>query len=229
MKLERYLGELVYGGIDGCVTTFAVVAGAVGAGLDSAVIIILGFANLFADGLSMSIGAYLAAKTEKANFHKHQQIEYSSIEDDPESEVEEIRQIFAAKGFEGELLEKIVAVITSDKERWVGTMMKDELEMSEGNKSPFLIALATYTAFVLVGLIPLFIYVWDYVYTFPGDLFFWTSCLTGLGFIIIGVLKSYINKTSIFRGVFETLLLGSLAAATSYYIGFVLESWIIGN
>lgn len=227
-SLERYLSQFVYGGIDGCVTTFAVVAGAVGAGLDSSVIIILGFANLFADGLSMSIGAYLAAKTDKANFHKHQQIEYSSIEDDPESEQEEIRKIFANKGFEGELLEQIVTVITSDKERWVGTMMKDELEMSDEQKSPFLIALATYTSFIAVGLIPLIIYVWDYIQTFPGDLFFWTSCLTGLGFVIVGVLKSYINKTSIFRGVFETLMLGSLAAATSYYIGFVLERWIVG-
>ena len=69
-KVQSYLGEFVYGGIDGSVTTFAVVAGSVGAGLDSSVIIILGFANLLADGFSMSVGAYLSTKSEKDQFEK---------------------------------------------------------------------------------------------------------------------------------------------------------------
>jgi VIT1/CCC1 family predicted Fe2+/Mn2+ transporter len=64
-QLEAYLGEFVYGAIDGTVTTFAVVAGAAGAGLNSAVIVILGFANLVADGFSMGASAYLSAKSER--------------------------------------------------------------------------------------------------------------------------------------------------------------------
>ena len=60
----RYLKEFVYGGIDGCVTTFAVVAGATGAGLNPGIIIVLGFANLIADGFSMSVGNYLSVKSE---------------------------------------------------------------------------------------------------------------------------------------------------------------------
>ena len=71
-KYEAYLGEFVYGGIDGCVTTFAVVAGSVGAGLDSSIIIILGFANLLADGFAMSVGAYLSNKTKKDIFRNKQ-------------------------------------------------------------------------------------------------------------------------------------------------------------
>ncbi|HUC79925.1 MAG TPA: VIT1/CCC1 transporter family protein, partial [Flavisolibacter sp.] len=70
-RFDRYLGPFVYGGMDGCVTTFAVVAGAVGAGMNSSIILILGFANLLADGLSMSIGAYLSAKSERSNYRKH--------------------------------------------------------------------------------------------------------------------------------------------------------------
>ena len=54
-RFQKYLWEFVYGGIDGCVTTFAVVAGSVGAWLEARIILILGFANLFADGFSMSI------------------------------------------------------------------------------------------------------------------------------------------------------------------------------
>ena len=82
-KISSYLGEFVYGGIDGSVTTFAVVAGSVGASLDTAVILILGFANLIADGFSMSVGAYLATKTEHDNFEKHKKREYWEVENLP--------------------------------------------------------------------------------------------------------------------------------------------------
>lgn len=64
-KFEAYLGEFVYGAIDGTVTTFAVVAAAAGAGLHSAVIIILGIANLIGDGFSMGASSYLSAKSER--------------------------------------------------------------------------------------------------------------------------------------------------------------------
>lgn len=61
--LENYLSEFVYGAIDGAVTTFAVVAGATGASFDVKVVLVLGFANLIADGFSMSVGAYLSSKS----------------------------------------------------------------------------------------------------------------------------------------------------------------------
>jgi VIT1/CCC1 family predicted Fe2+/Mn2+ transporter len=63
--LRHYLPQMVYWAVDGTVTTFAVVAGATGGDLSNKTIIILGLANLFADGASMSISAYLAAKSEK--------------------------------------------------------------------------------------------------------------------------------------------------------------------
>lgn len=68
--LEDYLKEFVYGGIDGAVTTFAVVAGATGARFDTKVIVVLGFANLIADGFSMSVGSYLSTKSEHEVMHK---------------------------------------------------------------------------------------------------------------------------------------------------------------
>lgn len=61
---EDYLREFVYGGIDGAITTFAVVAGATGAGFSATVVIVLGVANLIADGLSMGVGSYLSSKSE---------------------------------------------------------------------------------------------------------------------------------------------------------------------
>ena len=101
-NIQEYLGEFVYGGIDGSVTTFAVVAGSAGAGLPGSVIIILGFANLIADGFSMSVGSYLSKKSEMQNYEKHKKIEYWEVENIPEKEKEEIREIYREKGFEGE-------------------------------------------------------------------------------------------------------------------------------
>ncbi len=227
-RFEHYLGEFVYGGIDGSVTTFAVVSGAVGAGLDSAIIIILGFANLLADGFSMSVGAYLSSKSEKDNYHKHRNIEAWEVEQMPEAEKEEIREIYRHKGFDGELLEKIVDVITEDKDRWIDVMMKEELEMMEEPRSPFLIGLMTYISFISIGLIPLLIYVIDFVDPVDGNLFFYASSLTAIAFVFIGVLKSYVTETTIWKGVLETLILGIIAALVAYFVGDVLERIIAG-
>ncbi|MBK6949112.1 MAG: VIT1/CCC1 transporter family protein [Haliscomenobacter sp.] len=222
-RFRQYLGELVYGGIDGSVTTFAVVAGAVGANLDSAVILILGFANLLADGFSMSVGAYLSNKSELDNFHRHEKIEYWEVEHLPEMERNEVREIYAAKGFEGELLEKVVDVICSDRDRWVDTMMKEELGMMKEERSSFKIGLVTFMAFLAVGLIPLLVYVWDFIAGFPGNLFLTASLLTAIAFAVIGLLKTYVTETSRWRGILETLALGVIAAAVSYFVGDFLE------
>jgi VIT1/CCC1 family predicted Fe2+/Mn2+ transporter len=226
-KLQTYLREFVYGGIDGAVTTFAVVAGGYGANLDPGILIILGFANLLADGFSMSGGAYLSAKSELDNYEKHEKIEYWEVENLPEVEREEIADIYRAKGFEGELLEKVVDHICADKALWVAEMMKDELGMMRESKSPLKIGIATLVSFILVGLIPLTVYLWTYFYPSTIDTFLWTSILTGMAFFLVGWLKSSVNQTSAVRGISETVLLGLLAAVVAYFVGDVLEQFFV--
>lgn len=226
-KWQDYIGEFVYGGIDGSVTTFAVVAGSAGANLDSSVIIILGFANLIADGFAMSVGSYLSNKSEKENYEKHERIEYWEVDHLPEKEKEEIREIYQAKGFEGELLEQVVDVITADKDRWVDVMMKEELNMTKADKSPFAMGAMTFVSFITVGLIPLIAYIWDYNNEEAStNLFGISILLTSLAFIGIGWLKSYVAETSRMRSILETLFLGSAAAVLSYFVGSFLENLI---
>ncbi len=226
-RYQEFLGEFVYGGIDGSVTTFAVVAGSAGASLDSSIIIILGFANLIADGFSMSVGSYLSNKSEIENFEKHEQIEYWEVENLPDAEREEIREIYRAKGFEGELLDEVVNVITSDKDRWVDVMMKEELQMMKQSKSPLAMGAVTFFSFILVGFIPLLIYVIDYISEAEMQYLFRTSILlTSIAFILIGLLKSFVNEKSILKGISETLFLGSAAAVLAYYVGNFLEKII---
>lgn len=225
-RFQKYIGEFVYGGIDGSVTTFAVVAGSAGAGLESSVVIILGFANLIADGFAMSVGSYLSTKSERENYEKHKAIEYWEIENMHDREVEEVREIYERYGFTGKLLDDIVAHITADKDRWVEVMMKEELEMQEETKTPIGMGAATFIAFLLMGLIPLLVYLWDYLADVNANLFTISSVMTALVFVGIGYMKSKVTGSSKLRGILETLVLGGAAAILSYFVGNWLEKII---
>ncbi len=223
---KEYIGEFVYGGIDGAITTFAVVAGAEGANLGIAVVIILGIANLIADGFSMSVGNFFSTKAERDNFRKHRQIEYWEVENLPEKEKQEIREIYEAKGFQGELLEKVVEVITADKDIWVDTMMKEELEMVIGEKTPYKTAGVTFVSFIVVGSVPLLSYVFigEGISAGNPDLFLYSCILTAIALAIVGALKSYVTEKNMMIGILETISLGGIAALLAYYVGGILET-----
>lgn len=225
LRYSDYLPEFVYGGVDGSITTFAVVAGSAGAGLSIEVVLILGFANLLADGFSMSIGNFLSVKSEIDDYNRHKKVEYWEVENIPEKEKQEIREIFAEKGFEGEMLEKVVETITADKDRWVKEMMKDELGLQEPSKSPYATAGATFISFVLVGLIPLLTYLYEYFsHQKVENVFLASSFLTSMAFLLIGFLRSYVTHTNKVVSMLQTLFLGGTAATIAYYLGAVLES-----
>jgi hypothetical protein len=96
---HQYIGDMVYGGLDGIVTTFAVVSGVAGAELGSGIVLILGLANLFADGLSMATGAYLSSKSEREYYEREREREGWEVEHFPEGERAELLEIYRAKVF----------------------------------------------------------------------------------------------------------------------------------
>lgn len=175
-KFEQFLGEFVYGAIDGTVTTFAVVAAAAGAGLNSTVIIILGLANLVGDGFSMGASSYLAAKSERD-----------------------------------------LKIRNSKDENRAHDHAHGETPLSDG--------LTTFTAFVVVGFIPVLTYVADAIFALhvaSDTLFMVSTALTALTFIGVGLLKAHVTKTSGFRAATETFLLGAVAAGLAYGLGDLL-------
>jgi VIT1/CCC1 family predicted Fe2+/Mn2+ transporter len=227
LKFEKYLPEVVYGSIDGIVTTFAVVAGSVGADLTINIILILGMSNLLADGLSMSIGSYLSRKAEKDNYNKHLGIEAWEIENMPDAERQEVIDIYKAKGFNGHELEVVVNRITSNKQVWLDTMMKDELGLTPEKKSPSRSGLSTFLAFVVAGGIPLVAYVFAYSGNLGINPFFLSSGVTLLTFIFIGYIKTYVTKIGLVRSILETLILGATAATAAYLLGDYLEKMLM--
>ena len=221
---KEYIAEFVYGGIDGVITTFAVVAGSAGAELAVPIVLILGFANLIADGFAMSVGSYFSAKSENESYEKHKAVEYWEIENLRDKEVEEIREIYEAKGFEGDLLKQVVDVITSDDEVWVDTMMKEELEMIKDDRPPWKRGFVTFIAFNLVGFIPLSAYAFaGFIDASASDLFVVSSFSTAVALALIGTLKGLVTEQSLIKGIIETVLLGGIAATIAFFVGDILE------
>lgn len=221
-KSQKF-SDFVLGAIDGCVTTFAIVSGAFGAGFSASVVLVLGFANLLADGFSMAVSNYEAVNAEREHREAVRRSEEWQIELVPEGEREEIRQIFANKGFSGETLEKIVSTITDSRELWIETMLTEEYGLNRTIFNPMTSGLVTFGAFVAVGAIPLLSFL------LPGlDMkaqFFSSAALAGLMFFMIGMLKGRVYSRRILRSGIGTFLLGGTAAILAFLTGYLLRQF----
>lgn len=222
---QSYLRDFVYGAIDGTVTTFAVVAGVVGADLSASVIIVLGAANLVADGFSMAVSNYLGTKSQLEELHRVRRIEEHHIDVIPDGEADEIREIFRQKGFDGELLEHIVQVVTSNRQLWVETMLTDEWGLTLTTPVPWRAGLMTFIAFVIAGLLPLLPFMVRPMTGSQGTPFIWSIALAAIAFFGIGAIKSWFVGHSWWRSGFETLTLGGGAALLAYATGALLKSF----
>jgi vacuolar iron transporter family protein len=218
---HSYLRDWVYGAIDGAVTTFAVVTGVAGGDLGSGVTIILGLANLLADGFSMAAGNFLGTRAEIDELNRVRAIEARHIRENPDGEREEIRQIYEKKGFAGDDLKQVVATLTADDKRWVDEMVIEEYGMTKDIRSPWRAAMATFAAFAACGSVPLLPYVMG-----AADPLRWSVVLTAIVFAIVGALKSRWSASRWWRSAGETVVVGSLAAALAYVLAFTLRHMV---
>ncbi len=220
----NWVSDFVYGGIDGAVTTFAVVAGVEGASLSIPIILILGFANLFADGFSMAVGKYSSDKAGIEQFNKVKKIEYIHLKEKTEHEREEVREIMAGYGFKGKDLDRAVEIITSNPDVWVDLMMRNEFNMTLENVNPLKGAIFTFASFLTIGFIPLVAYVFRGVFDFDQQILFALTCgFTLAALFIVGAVKSKFTGRFWLLSGLETAAIGGLAAAISYVIGYFLK------
>jgi vacuolar iron transporter family protein len=215
---HTYLRDWVYGGIDGAVTTFAVVAGVMGAELSPGIVLVLGVANLVADGFSMAASNYLGTRTERDELRYWEAVEHRHIDTTPEGEREEVRQIFRQKGLTGDDLERVVATITADRARWVRTMLAEEYGLPPQVRSPWRAALSTFSAFMLCGVAPLL----PFGVGVP-DAFGWAIALTAGVFFAVGAARSRWSLTPWWRTGLSTLGVGMAAAALAFSAGVLLK------
>ena len=214
------VADAVLGAIDGCVTTFAIVSGAVGAGLPGSVALTLGIANLLADGFSMAVSNFEAVKSERDFHHKLRQTEQTHIDLVPDGEREEVRQIFARKGFSGAILEQIVETITDDPQLWIDTMLREEHGLAELRSTPLRSALITFGSFLLAGMFPLLPFLWVLS---QQQQFLASALFAASVFFCIGMAKSLVINKPMLRAGFSTLATGGSAAGLAFLTGYLLR------
>ncbi len=223
--MKHHFDDFIYGSIDGAVTTFAIVSGVVGASLSPSIILILGFANLFADGFSMAAANYQASKARNEFVQMKRKQEEWEIDNLEEQEIDEIREIYREKGFKNELLDDVVRIITSRKKVWIDTMMKEELGLIEDEKNPLDSSISTFVGFNLIGVIPLIPFM---VFMMIGiesnsNTFIYSTISVLAAFFLIGMIKGKIVKSSMIHAGIITLIIGGVAAMVAYLVGYELN------
>ena len=223
-RLGSYIQDIVYGGNDGIVTTFAVVAGTVGADMPRYVIIILGLANLVADGTSMATGAFLSLRSEKDQYKRLRKEELQEIEDDPEIEAEEIREYFRQYNLDNEKVDTIMSIIMSNKDLWADiSMMTEHGTTEESTDKPLFHGLMTFLSFQVFGFIPLIAYIFNVT---PDRRFTSAIIATFCALLLLGLTRSVVTRENIIRGPLEIVSVGALGAIIAYAIGVGLKSTV---
>jgi len=222
---STYLKEIVYGGIDGIITTFAVVAGFSGAqggiadpALPTLTVLLFGFANLFADASSMGLGNFLSVRANQDVYKKEQAKERHEIEHNTEFEKEETRQMLMGKGFTPEQAEKLTLLYATNKEYWTEFMMKEELEMQNPlGENPLITGIITAASFMIFGLTPLVPYVLFKGYL--GNEFTLSLIFAFVALILLGFLRWKVARQGFLRSIGETVFIGSISAGVAYLVG----------
>jgi VIT1/CCC1 family predicted Fe2+/Mn2+ transporter len=225
--LADYFKEVIYGGIDGIVTTFAVVAGFSGAALSNEtttqlsflVVLLFGLANLFADGVSMGLGNFLAVKSEQDLYNAARDKEVDEVRNNAEMEYAETITIMMQKGFTQEQATTLADIYRSNETYWVDFMMTHELEMPDPRgDNPVYTGFATFASFLVFGAIPLlpFMFWGD---ASPSSLFIYSIFGTFAALVMLGLLKWKIVGSSLSKSLFEVIVVGGAAALIAFLVG----------
>jgi VIT1/CCC1 family predicted Fe2+/Mn2+ transporter len=175
----KYVKSLVFGGLDGTITTFAVVAASKGGGLSTEVVLLMGFANLVADGISMGFGDYLSSKAELEYAKTEKKREKWELENYPEGEKREMIELYMARGVSEEDATMVIERLAKYKNFFLDLMMVEELGLMPPDEtdSPAKNGLVTFCAFALFGFVPLVPYVFGRaIGGANGDALFGSAC-----------------------------------------------------
>lgn len=221
---QAYLKEIVYGGNDGIVTTFAVIAGFTGADIASSfptypflTVLLFGLANLCADATSMGLGNFLSLRSEQDVYKATEAKELYEIRNNTKSEKAETTTILQKKGFSPSFAKQLTDIYATNEGYWLSFMMNHELEMPNPKKeNPVLTGLATFTAFISFGFIPLIPYI---VARNAENAFFFSCVATISALLLLGILRYRVTRENPLRSIFEIVAIGGISAIIAYSVG----------
>lgn len=219
-----YIKSIVFGGIDGIITTFSTIASIVGGSMPIEVVLTLGFANLIADGISMGLGDYLSSKAEYQHLVAEKAREKWELDNYPEGERAEMIDELVKRGLEQEDASTIVTTMAKKPDFFVDFMMTEELglEIPDDPWGPLKEGVVTFLSFLVFGCVPMWVYLilWGAKYEDHAGIFGIASAATALTLFSLGALQGRITKLSTWRAGLQMLINGSLASASAYVVGW---------
>jgi len=225
-RVSEFLREIVYGGHDGVITTFAVVAGFEGAGAKGAAavgalaVMLFGLANLFADATSMALGAFLSGRSQADIYRSARAKELEEIRDNPDLERAELIEILRTKEVPDGDIEQFAALYGRNPELLADFMMQNEMGMTDpGGGNPAQDALATFLSFLAFGALPLVPY---FLRDPDATAFRWSVAATFGALVLIGLLRWRVTNETVARCVAETVAVGGLCAVIAYLVGMAV-------
>jgi len=223
----RYIKDIVYGANDGVITTFAIIAGVAGANIADPrlTIILLGIANVLADGFSMAASNYLGSKSERDVVRREYHDEELEIQEDPDGEREEMTQLLREEGYADADARALSHLMLKNKPFFADLLMHEEFDVSNHNRGPIIIgSFLTFVAFVCAGVLPIVPFL---IFSNITDIFLYSVVSTGVVLFVLGALRSLITKRSFILSGFEMFFVGGLAATIAYGVGALLRG-IVG-
>lgn len=215
-----WIRDLILGGQDGLVNVLGIILGVTAANGTHPVIVAASLAAAFAEAVSMGAVNYTSTLAERDHYEKEKKTELWEIENRPGEEKGEVYEIYKAKGFKGEALNKVVEIITEDKEVWASVMMAEELHFQEVKTdkligSSFLVGAST----VMGSIIPVLPY---FVFQ-PGRALVYSLILSGAVLFGVGVYKAKTYVGSWWKSGLQMLVIGMGAALIGFIIGKIFK------
>jgi vacuolar iron transporter family protein len=210
-----WIRDATFGANDGLVSVLTLLAGVAAASVDGKTVLIAGLAGLVAGAISMGVGAYVSAKAYRSYYRAELRREVEEMREKPDVERQEIRDIYRERGFEGELLERVVEKITSNPRTWLKVMMSEELGLSPQFGRPLSAAAVVFGAFLVGGIVP----VLPFFFTEGAPALLTAFGLTAAALMVAGAIRSrYTGERPVLAGL-ELVLMAGIGFGAAFLIG----------
>jgi VIT1/CCC1 family predicted Fe2+/Mn2+ transporter len=213
--------DAVIGMSDGLTVPFALAAGMSGAVSSSKIVVLAGLAEIVAGSIAMGLGGYLAARTDAEHYDSERHREVQETRTMAQEEVAEVERVFTTWGLSPQEMAPAVQAITSDQERWVDFMMRNELglEMPVPGRA-FRSAGTIALSYVIGGFVPLF----PYMLTPDINEGLRISVVLTIGALFVfGFFKARFTALNPWRGGLQTMFIGGLAASAAFLIARIFR------
>jgi DNA damage-binding protein 1 len=215
---SEWLKSIIFGGLDGIITIFSIICSGYASNLSIHTIMILGFANIIADAISMGHGDYFSEKTEQDYIKDQYSRETWEMENHPNGEIKEMIEIYQKKyDISKEDAYYILSNMANYKQLFIDHMMVLELGLMppDENNEPFKNGLITFTSFIFFGSIPLIVYILT-------NMIQWAIISTIITLGLLGYLRSYFTKTNKLYSCFITIINGCISASAAYGVSYAI-------